>query len=401
MLEALFAMIINPVFILFFVYFSANIYAFSNAIRHKGFEVYGYFYDASIWELSFVFLLQSIFLIGLFTFFKINLNRCKCVSNQAENGAGYFLLTITVAFFAFSQYYGAGIAGSDFKFEDANFLNYIFVLLQPDVWFFLIAPYLRSKKLFWICSVLFLVSLISRGWMGGIMLIGVVFFIRNYPVKIKINRIVPFAFVFLSIVALLPVFDAFKWGMRLGMSFGNVVNSIIEMDYLYIFKIVLQSVIDRFHNIYYVVYALQDRSNIISEIFNGNVNWFFQGGILNSAYCKIGNCGKDIGIYLAESISRQSNISWNVDVGISGWTIVLGWGFFVYILFSALLLNFGYRIFIKKFGLKGVMLFGAFSFIYFFHGWNNAFFNLIIYALFYQLLTRLKFKIFSADGWRS
>ena len=113
------------------------------------------------------------------------------------------------------------------------------------------------------------------GMDGGIMLIGVVYFIRNYPVKIAIRNIIPVVFLFLSILMLLPVFDAFKWGFRVGMSFDGVLDSISNMDYFYIFPIVFQSVVDRFQNFHYVVYALQERSNLLDEILSGNVNWFF------------------------------------------------------------------------------------------------------------------------------
>lgn len=394
-------MIINPVFILAVIYFLGNFYALLNAIGKGGFEVYGYFYSATAWELVFVFVLQAMSLFGLLIFFKINFRKYKHVHKSFKDGAGYLLFTLTIAFFAFSQYYGVGVAGSDFKFESTNLLNYVFVLLQPDVWFFLIAPNLRSNKLFWICAAAFLVSLIARGWMGGVMLIGVTLLARNYPVKMKIGKIIPFSFILLTLVALLPILDAFKWGMRVGMPVKDVVYSISSMNYFEVFPVVFQSVIDRFQNFNYVVYAMQDRVNLFENILNGNINWFFQGGILNSVYCKMASCGKDIGIYLAEGVSGQSNLSWNVDVGISGWMVILNWGFFVYVGFSVVLLSIGYRLFGAKFGSRGVIVFGAFSFIYFFHGWNNAFFNLIIYAFFCQLLMRVKFKNSSVQNYKS
>lgn len=394
-------MIINPVFILVVVYFLGNFYAFLNAIGKGGFEAYGYFYSATAWELVLVFVLQAISLFGLLIFFKINLRKYKHVQKSFKDGAGYLLFTLIMAFFAFSQYYGVGVAGSDFKFESANLLNYVFVLLQPDVWFFLIAPNLRSNKLFWICAAAFLVSLTARGWMGGVMLIGVVVLIRKYPVKLKIKNAILFLLIFLTLVAFLPLLDAFKWGMRAGMSVGDVFDLIANANYFELFPVVLQSVVDRFQNFNYVVYAFQDKVNLFDNIVEGNINWFFQGGILNSVYCKMASCGKDIGIYLAEGVSGQSNLSWNVDVGIVGWMVILGWGGFVYVIFSVLLLVIGYRIFGSKFGLKGVMVFGAFSLIYYFHGWNNAFFNLIIYAFLCQFLIRLQFKKFAVENCKS
>ena len=394
-------MVINPVFTLASIYFAANFYAFLSAIINGGFEAYGYFYSATAWELLFVFALQTISLFGLIIFFKINFRKYKYANKNFNDNAGYLLLVITILFFAFFQYYGSGVAGSDFKFEDTNLLNYFFVLLQPDVWFFLIAPNLRSNKLFWICAATFLVSLIARGWMGGVLLIGITLLARNYPVKIKIKKIIPFSMILLTLIALLPVLDALKWGIRSGISVKDIFYSISGDNYFDIFPIVFQSVVDRFQNFNYVVYALQDRVNLFENILNGNINWFFQGGIFNSIYCKVASCGKDIGIYLAEGVSGQSDLSWNVDVGISGWMAILNWGFFVYVGFSVLLLGIGYRLFGTKFGCRGVMVFGAFSFIYFFHGWNNAFFNLIIYAFFCQLLMRVKFKKYPVENFKS
>lgn len=383
-------MTINPVFLLLAIYFLANFYAFLNSLVNGGFEAYGYFYNTTTLELLFVFAIQSISLFGLLIFFRIEYRKYRYTHFSIGDGAGYSLLTLTIAYLAFTQYYGAGIAGSDFNFENTNYLNYIFVLIQPDVWFYLIGPNLRSKKIFWICAVVFLMSLILRGWMGGVMLIAITLLAREYPVKIKINNIILLTFILIALVALLPILDAFKWGMRVSMPVRDIVDLIFDLNYFDVFPIVLQSVVDRFQNFNYVVYVLEDRSNMINQIMSGNINWFFQGGIFNSIYCKMMSCGKDIGIFLAEGVSGQSDLSWNVDVGISGWMAILGWGFFFYIGFSILVLSLGYRLFGTIFGLTGVMIFGAFSFIYYFHGWNNAFFNLIIYAFAYRTLRRVR-----------
>lgn len=104
-------MIINPVFILAIVYFAANVYAFLNAVGNGGFEAFGYFHTVATWELILVIVLQATFLLGLFVFFKINSRKYRYVDNTIEDSVGYFLVSLTIAYFAFSQYYGVGIAG--------------------------------------------------------------------------------------------------------------------------------------------------------------------------------------------------------------------------------------------------------------------------------------------------
>lgn len=388
-------MTINPVYLLLGIYFFSNFYAFVTALANQGFYAFNNYYKISNGELVLAFVLQFFSFVVLLLFFNGSYKRYRNRIIELGSGWGGGLLILITSFFIFNQVFGSGLAGSGFKFEDRNLLNYFFVIIQPDIWFFLIAPHLKSSRQFCWCAVFYLISLTTRGWMGGVMLIGLMALIRYYPVKLKFKTFFPFFLMGLLVVALLPFLDAFKWGFRSGLTIHELFEIVSAFNYLDVFGVVSQSVIDRFNNYNYVAFAIHEREVFFKELLSGNVNWFFQSGILSNIYCNIFSCGKDIGVFSAELVSGLDELSWNIDIGVSGWLAVLGWASFVYIIFSICLLYFGYFLY-GRMGAKGVMVFGVFCFVYFFHGWNGAFVNTIIYAVVFSFLLRMRLRASSA-----
>ncbi len=380
-------MTLNPFFCLFFLYLIANTYKFLSIIFYGGFEFLGEHYPVSFDVAAFSYLIQILSLASIslpyFFFKKANFER------SLSNYWGFFLIGITVLFFIFNQKTGAGKAGSDFTFDEISYSNYFFVLLQPDVWFFLIAPFLKSNKIFIMALTLFTLSLLSRGWMGSILIMIVVWLIRYYPVRINSKSFWNWFSLFILIIITLPLLDAFKWGYRSGMPTMEIVESILSENYFSLFGTVIESVVARFSNLHMVIISFNNSSYFIEKIFNGEINWFYQNGILNSAYCHFYNCGKNINIYFAEYLTGESNLSWNLDTGISGWLVILGF-FSPFVILYAILMVFGSTfLFSAKMGLRGCLLISSFSLIYFFHGWFNAYFNLGFYMIFFVVFEKI------------
>ncbi|MGL6355913.1 oligosaccharide repeat unit polymerase [Aeromonas veronii] len=329
-----------------------------------------------------------VFFIAIYKVFAKKGNSGVCFNNKY----GYYLLFITAAFFCFNQVTGAGLAGSGYSFEGGSILNILFVLLQPDLLFFLIAPFLRSKRLFHIVSSVYCVSLLSRGWMGSIFLLFIVYLVRFYPVKITTRRFFYLAVLGFSIVMALPLLDGLKWGMRSGMSLLEVFNNVFNSNYFDLLGIVLDSIVRRFQNINYAAYVLQNSDYFHDSLLQGDFLWFYQDGMLNSVHCKFSSCVVDFNIFSAEKIYGESGLTWNIDPGLTGWISFLYQYVVLFLFFIISLLIFSYRTFSKFYDIRGILLLGCFVYIYLFHGWLGAFYNFVMYGLFLYIFVRFKYS---------
>ena len=384
-------MILNPFFLLLLIYLIANTFAFFKLINLGGFNVFGYFWSVPI-EISIIsYMLQILFLLIIYVFYKLNFTRNYKVFYVTPVW-GYILLFITTSFFIFNQITGAGKAGSGFSFEGNNLLNIIFVLLQPDLLFLLLTPFIKSKRLFWILVIINFLSLISRGWMGSVLLILIVYLIREYPVKMNFRNTILFILVFLLIFFSLPLLDALKWGFRLNLTLDEIILDLLEVNYFETLYIVLESVISRFQNLYYVAYIFQNKQFYFESLLSGQMSWFYQNGIINSIYCKFATCSMDINLYVASNMVNDYTITWNIDSGSSGWVSVLNIYSVYFFIFTFFLFLFSFRLYKKMYDSKGVILFGIFCLIYFFHGWLGAFYNVIIYGFILSIFFRIKLR---------
>ncbi|MBL0446257.1 oligosaccharide repeat unit polymerase [Aeromonas veronii] len=382
-------MTLNPVLLLFLLYSSANSYAFYLLLKNGGFIAFDrFFLIDSVVSVS-AFLIQIfllLFFLVLYRFFAQG-GRPRL---ELKNGYGYFLLFLTAAFLCFNQVTGAGRAGSGFSFGGESILNIIFILLQPDLLFFLIAPFLRSSRLFNVISFAFLISMLSRGWMGSVLLLLIVYLVRFYPVRITVRSFFYLAFLGFFVVIALPFLDGIKWGMRSGISLFEVYSQVLSKNYFEIIGVVLDSVISRFQNINYAAYALQNSDFFHYSLLQGDFLWFYQGGIINSVYCKLNSCVVDLNIFSAETLYGETGLAWNIDPGLTGWISFLYGYVIFFFLFMILLLLLSYRAFSKFYGFQGSLLLGCFVYMYFFHGWLGAFYNFVLYGLFFCLFFRVK-----------
>ena len=121
----------------------------------------------------------------------------------------------------------------------------------------------------------------------------------------------------------------------------------------------------------------------------GNFLWFYQAGMLQSIYCRINFCAIDLNLFSAEKIYGESGLTWNIDPGLTGWVSLLYGYIVIFIAFMLGLLLLAYRLFYRLYGHQGVLLLACFSYIYFFHGWLGAFYNLILYAFLLSIFVRI------------
>jgi hypothetical protein len=383
--------IINPFYFLFYLYFFANTYAFINIQMYGGFEVFGEFRQIENTSSLTAYLYQLFFLLLIWLFYKLFSSKEYRVF-KLGNGWGVFIVFLTALFFLFNEVTGSGRAGSGFTFEGKSAVNIFFVLLQPDLLFLLIAPFLISNRLFWVALILYFFSLMSRGWMGSVLLVLVVYFVRYYPVKIKPRNFIYYLGFAFCVFFSLPLLDALKWGMRIGLSFQDIAIQLLQDDYWDLMFIVVNSVVDRFQNINYAAYAVQNSSFLYGELMAGKFSWFFQNGIFNSIYCKFFPCAIDFNSYVAELLYGEDGLSWNIDPGLTAWAAIFGYGavLFIFVVMIMMVVSFG--VYASSYGGAGVLLISCFCLLYLFHGWLGAFFNVVVYALGMYLIFRVKLR---------
>lgn len=380
---------INPYYFMMFIYFFCNTFSFYNLIVNQGFTQFGYFYPISLSSAFTSYAFHLSFWLLIFIFYKKYFKKTEW-KLRLGSGWGLFLLLLTLLFFIFNYTTGAGVAGSGFSFESSNPLNYFFVLMQPDLLYFLIAPFLISNRFFWIISAVYFFSLMTRGWMGATFLIFVVSLIRFYPVRVGIKNLIIYSLFSLMILFLLPLLDALKWGVRSGLSFSEIISNIVNDGYWKNFFKVLEVVISRFQNLNYSAYINEHSTFFLRSLLDGQFSWFIQNGIFNSIYCKLSDCSKDFNIFSAEVIFGETGLSWNIDPGLTGWASIFSYFYFLFFIFVILLLFFSYNLYLKCYGKNGILLISVFSLLYFFHGWLNAFFNTIIYAFFLYFIFKAR-----------
>lgn len=378
-------MIINPFFALLSVYIAGNFYALIAGLNQGGFFAFGIFNE--IHPLSFIlsFFIQLIFLSSIVAFYFYGVVNYK-KQIFLDNFYGYVLLILKIFFLIFFLVTGSGRAGSAFEFEEPSLVNYFFVLTQPDLLYFIVAIFLKSTRLFFAISLLFLISLLLRGWMGAVLFLAIAFLVRFYPYRLAAKNLPFFILFFIVLVGLLPILDSIKWSMRVHMSAPEFFANLFLMNYLEVFPVVVQSVVDRFSHINHVAYVLENSSALWSSLVNGNFSWFFNAGIPRALYCFIYDCPSEISVYLAEQLSGLPNLTWNVDVGAAGWLVVLGVYSSILIIFVFILLFFGVTIFGSLYGFNGVLLFAILSLIYLFHGWIGAFINVVLYGFIFYFI---------------
>lgn len=95
------------------------------------------------------------------------------------------------------------MAGVEAEYHGSSFAKLAFVVLRPDTFFLIVAAALKGHLLFWLNAMVYLVSMLLRGWMGGVFLLGVLLLCRHFPVNITYSRFFALVLCFVTVVAYL------------------------------------------------------------------------------------------------------------------------------------------------------------------------------------------------------
>ena len=351
------------------------------------------FYIATpvLFSAFFLQIISLIFLVSIYFFF-----RNKDFSNNKIFGgvAGIILLLWQLMFLLFALIFGLGVVGSESK--ASQFLVMISNFLSADILYILIAPSLKSSKIFNINTAIYLVSTMVRGWMGGGLIAFFIYLCRVGYLKVSIKTIVFYVVVFILIILSSPFLIDLKSIVRTGGDFDFDMNGYNDK-----LELAVDYILGRFQHLGHTALLINnaDEYRRLYEL-NKILPYWVEGIPQNFFYKLLGN--KELLTYsnmmAVRDFGAYSSEAWNANTGLSGWLILLREkSVFLFIYWSLLIIPFFY--FIYKYANRQFFnVFSVFMIIYLYHGWFGAFFNLIFLAFIIIFLKKSRFKRVRYEG---
>ncbi|UMZ10253.1 oligosaccharide repeat unit polymerase [Pseudomonas sp. MPFS] len=369
----------NPVICLALLYFISNLYFFFTVFSGDeiGIDSLNQRFDQ---DTSLIALL----LLGLSFFFLLGLYWANTKLTSTRNfglsniwGGGIF--AYQTLYLINSLYFGVNTAGVQDEIKSP--FQFLFTLFDPDTLFLVIVISLRSPRLFWVNTGLYLISTVIRGWAGAFVIVPILLLCRYYPVRVKLSSI--FFLVGSSIIILLtsPFIIEAKWLIRSGAELGQAISNVLERGYLESLYSTLEYIFRRFQMFGHVA-ILVENSDITAEAYNNNEFIpYWADGLLQWIVLKFN--GTDIiqlNRYMVSHFFNVENSAYSTNPGLAGWLAILGERSIFFSAYIFLIIFFPAWLVRKYVGIPHFLLLYSFVFIWLFHGWIGAYFNFAIYS---------------------
>lgn len=278
------------------------------------------------------------------------------------------------------------------EYEGGQFVKLAFVALQPDTLFLVVAAALKGPALFWLNAIVYLLSTLARGWMGGIFLLAVLLLSRHFPVNITYSRFFTLALCFVATVACLPLLVEAKWLVRSGGSMLDVFSNVLEFGYWDYLGYSFWYLLNRFQHVGHVA-LLVENSRLMNQAYEmGAFDSYWLDGLPQHALLKLfGGDLHRVNTFMVEEFFGAIDAGWNTNPGLAGWVFILRERsiFFVFYILSVVLIPF--YVVARWGGLRLLLVLASFSLIYLFHGWIGAYFNFALYMMVFVVAMRIRF----------
>ena len=350
--------------------------------------------------ISYYFFLFPLF--NLFLKFNFKTLRTKH-PEKVEHRLGLLIFIFQIIFIAFNLFYGVNIAGSGNERASTSF-SIFWVFFPIDMLFIIYYGCYRDSKYFKINGIVALVSFITRGQAGILLLFAFMELSKAYrEKKISLNKIFVF---FIIILVSYPFINILKFAFRL--YFGGTDNAgldsyVVELftssqseGYFQSFIIGIEHLLYRFQ-IVSIVTEIYRLSDTLMPLYEQNVFFpFWLEGLHGLMLDKIFDEPRryPLGTIFTSVGNFNWNFevcTWNVNPGLAGWLLINHlWAAFVFIytLFLCFISVFLFRLLGGGSSLKDILWF-TWAF-YLLPGWLGVF-VLFIYSL--ALFIFLKFLV--------
>lgn len=380
----------NPFYIILIFYLLVNLVFSILGVLQNNVEIEFSFYELKKISFIYAFFLQFFCCFLIFLVFRIFCGREKKKAKVIGNKGAIYLLLFQVLFLLYNSIYGVNIAGVAAKSSN-EILNIFFILLPADIFFIIFAPYIASNKLFGLNTLLFIISNILRGWMGGVLLAIVIFFCRKGEIRISFKQVFRYVVVILLTVLFLPYLIQMKWVVRSGGDLFLIGENVNTIGYVKLLNESFYYVFNRFQHNYHVALLLENYAQLNNEYAKGNILPFWREGVVQSIISKL--LGLNNPSVLGNVMARElffSRDTWSSNPGLAGWLVVVQEKFFLLIFYVFFILLIGFYTAAKYFDRKMLLTLGSFSVLYLFHGWIGMYVSLVSYLIIVSVLRRIK-----------
>lgn len=384
-------LVINPFYVLFVLYLSANLVSLATLVSGQPItiEIEEFSFSSATITISAIALFASLF-AGLFVYRTALLAARTRSHLSLGRPESLSLALIQLSFLAFNTYYGINIAGVEDEVQGNAVLRTLYSVVQPDLIFLILSIGIKSNRWFWINTGIYGLSLLLRSWIGGIYLIAIIVTIREYPISFSRKTLGYFAVLLVVGLAALPLITSVKWFIRSGAGIEDALGFLGEIGYGNYLADSLYYVLNRFQHLGHVA-MLAENSRSLGEAYDsGAFIPYWMDAAPQWLFMRLN--GTDIltvNKFIVRYIFDSDNLAYATNPGIAGWFFILQYksiAFCIYLLGITLIPC----IFILRHaGFKYFLLVNCFSLIYLFHGWIGAYANMVLYLMAFVLFRRL------------
>lgn len=386
-------LVVNPVVMLATIYFLANLYSFVLLI--SGGEI---FVDALVrtFDESVVYMTGAVLVASFLLLLFLYGIGCKFSDCKKElffsNNWGWFLVMIQCAYLINNIYYGVNLAGVE-DAETGSPFKLFFSVFQPDLIYLVLAVGIVSSRLFWLNLIIFSFSMVSRGWMGGFLVIFIIYLSRSYPVKISFKLFLWLSIFLFVCILFFPFFVELKWVLRSGGYWGEVWGNVIDQGYLSSLGNSFAYLLSRFQMFGHVALIAENSNEVANSYENNEFIPYWADGLFQWLILKINDIEVfQLNRYMVNVFFDSDNMAYSTNPGIAGWILFLRFGAIAFMAYICTIVLLPAFYVFRYAGKKYFLLLFSLVFIYLFHGWIGAYFNVVIYLVFILFVKRKVFE---------
>lgn len=303
-----------------------------------------------------------------------------------DDFSGFFLFFWQFIFLLFALFLGLGVVDSDKVVNP--YLVRLSNLISADILYFLIAPSLKSNKLYFLNTILYLISSVTRGWLGGVVISFFIYLCRVGYLKVKVKTLVVSLFLFFIILLFSPFLIDLKFMIRTGDDIKFDVSNYGEK-----LELAIDYILGRFQHLGHTALLL-DKADNYRVLYDSSriLPYWLEGIPQYFLYKLMGN--NEIFTYAQMMAIWEFNASssqpWNSNTGISGWLILLQEKSVFFFLYWGTLISLTFSFLLKFANRQTFNVISVLTIIFLYHGWLGSFFNLIILTLLVILIKRIR-----------
>lgn len=376
--------------ILFFLYIPVNLF-FGIGFVSDGFvefEGIAYSIDADYIDLLiYIFSFCALFFLANILLY-IGRKSETILSRKEWNWLGNSVFLICLINIFFTYKYSINIAGKPNAADIGAAIKIISFLLSPDylVPFFLCLRFHSASK-YLLISILFLCSMMIRGWMGGVLIL-LVSWIINYTTYRTIwpKNIIRYGAAFSAILFIsLPALQFMKHYFRGGE--GDLLQSLIANYSTNLFDLYsesLSTIFLRFQAFDLYGLILKNQGEIMNLYDAGLITPSYEDN-MPSYFFGLWSGGNPFGQVFAGYLKGES-VEWATHTLALGWILIEGLPFFLY---SILIIPLVFWMSNIVGGLPFKQISFFYLMLFYWHGWMSAFFNIILYLIIFSVILKL------------